>query len=132
MATAAAWIAVASTAATTYSAYSAAQDQKQMAKNAAKPQTTTVNRTPYANEYISQLIPYILQEADSVYHTRAKTGGREAGATLPGSSQSVYDILAGMGQRNEASRQAQYDSIAKAQSMRNAAFENATARKVVY
>lgn len=63
--------------------YQAAKKNNQAARRAAdaanQPRTSTVMRTPYMNEYISQIAPYILQEAQSVYSNRSKGYGRQVG-----------------------------------------------------
>ena len=61
------------------SAFMGAKEQKKVAAEAAKPQTTTQTRTPYAASYINQLIPYILSEQQRVYENRQEGYGFDAG-----------------------------------------------------
>ncbi len=93
---------MASSLASGYSAYAQQKAQAEAAKRAGQPSTTESSRSPYANEYIRALIPYILQEAQSVYESRASRGKRKAGTTLPGTNLSIYDILAGLAAQSRA------------------------------
>lgn len=57
------YVAVAGVALAAKSAYDQASAQKKMAKAAAQPKTTTTTNTPYMDETIRAMSPYVLNEA---------------------------------------------------------------------
>lgn len=75
------WAALISAAIGAYSAYDASREQKKAAKEAAKGTTTT--RTPYYGDAISQIAPYLLQEAQRVYEGRQGAYGFKPGDFSP-------------------------------------------------
>lgn len=67
--------------ASAYFAKEAAEEGKKAAKEAAKGTTTT--RTPYYGDAISQIAPYLLQEAQRVYEGRQGAYGSKPGDFSP-------------------------------------------------
>lgn len=95
-------LAAAYVATTAYSAYDANQKQKKAAnaqkKFAANPanRMSSAYRTPYQNQYIQQIVPYILQEAQGIYSQRQGMHGRS-----PGDFTQIQNILGGLRPENE-------------------------------
>ena len=85
-----AWVAAAAVVGAAGSYLSAKEGQK-VAKEAAKPKETYQVHTPYMNEYISQVSPYILSEAQKVYENRMKGYG-----FTPGNFTPIGQMLAGI------------------------------------
>lgn len=61
-----------------YGGYKQAEEAKKAAADAAKGKSATTMRTPYYNEAISLLIPYILQNLQNVFQSRMQTYGGSA------------------------------------------------------
>lgn len=85
------WGAILSAAIGAYSSYDAAKEQKKVAKEAAKGTTTT--RTPYMNDAIQSIIPYLMKEQQGTYERRMGQYGAKAGDFSPFAS-----LLAGVPQ----------------------------------
>lgn len=64
-----------------YSAYDAAKENKKLAKEAGKPKDT--KRSPYYNEALASLIPYLLAEQARVYQRRMQGYGARPGDYTP-------------------------------------------------
>ena len=71
------WMKYGKAAMSAYSAYQNAEENKRMREAAERGQSQT--RSPYMEELLRPLIPYILQEALGVYGQRSQRGGRQAG-----------------------------------------------------
>jgi len=84
-----AWIATVAVAA--YGAYTGAADKKKQAKAAAKGKSETAYRTPYMNERIAPVMPYIMSEAQKIYESRMKQYG-----LAPGDFSPISAMLAGV------------------------------------
>jgi len=81
-------------AAGAYAANRQASAQKKMAKEAAKPKTVTSTRTPYMDETIRAMSPYVLQESLKNYgYINSKLGG------TPGNFDDLTAMLQGMRER---------------------------------
>lgn len=85
------WAALASAVIGAYAARKSAKEQQRIAEEAKKGTTTTQTSVPYANEYISRLIPYILQEQQKIYESRLKGYGLKPGDYSP-----IAKLLAGI------------------------------------
>lgn len=77
------WGSIISAAIGAYASYDAAKEQEKAAKEARKGSTGTTTRTPYMNEAISAISPYILSEAQKVYESRQGTYGHQPGDFSP-------------------------------------------------
>lgn len=90
-----AWIAQVAVAA--YGAYQSSSAAKKKAKADAAGKNEISYRTPYMNDYISQIAPYILSEAGKMYQSRlgkyANIGG---GGYKPGDFSPIAARLAGI------------------------------------
>lgn len=85
------WGALLSAAIGAYASYDAASEQKKAAKEAAKGTTTT--RTPYMNDALQSIIPYLMKEQQGTYERRMGQYGAKAGDFSPFAS-----LLAGVPQ----------------------------------
>lgn len=75
------WGALLSAAIGAYASYDAAKEQKKVAKEAAKGTTTT--RTPYMNDALQSIIPYLMKEQQGTYERRMQQYGSKAGDFSP-------------------------------------------------
>lgn len=85
------WGAILSAAIGAYASYDAANEQKKLAKEARKGTTTT--RTPYMNDAIQSIVPYLMKEQQGTYERRMGQYGAKAGDFSPFAS-----LLAGVPQ----------------------------------
>lgn len=71
--------AVISAGATVYGTQQAKSAANKAKKDAQKPRAQTTVSTPYMNDVMSRMSPYVLQEALSTYNHRTSQSGRPAG-----------------------------------------------------
>jgi hypothetical protein len=92
-----AWVAAAAVVGAAGS-YLSAKKGQQVAKNAAKPKETYQVHTPYMNDYISKISPYILSEAQRMYSSRlgAYSGIQGGKGYKPGDFSPIAAMLAGI------------------------------------
>lgn len=74
-----------------YSARQAAKEQKKAAQAAAQPRYSMQYQTPYMNDRLAAIIPYILQNQQSVFENRMKGYGAKAG-----DFSAIANLLAGI------------------------------------
>lgn len=75
------WGALLSAAVQAYSAYDAAKENKEAAKEAGKSRDTV--RTPYYNDAIQSIIPFLMKEQQATYERRMNQYGAKAGDFSP-------------------------------------------------
>lgn len=77
------WGAILSAAVQAYSAYDAARENEKVAKERAKERSGTTTRTPYYNDAIQSIVPYLLGEQQKVYESRQGIAGIKPGDFSP-------------------------------------------------
>lgn len=77
------WMSLAKMALDAYGGYKAGQERQDKADFYGKPQNYTETKVPYANDLISQLIPYILANEQNVFANRLNTYGMQAADFSP-------------------------------------------------
>ena len=102
-------MAVAYIAGTAYTAYSAGQERRKAAKAAAKPKTTTITRSPYMEEMIKPMFPYIANEALNVYNYRSGKGNGPPAGNYDQLRDMLTRIMSGQDYSGISSGQQSYD-----------------------
>jgi len=74
-----AWVAAIVSA---YSGYQSAKEQEKQAKEAAKGSSQTTTKTPYMNEYLSAIAPWIMAEQQRIYSDRLQKYGASSSTSF--------------------------------------------------